>query len=89
MAEPVQAMETPAAPQNWKATLKLPPKDARIRTEVSQAQRVTSASWLLMACQPCLAGTCLFTDWSLCFNNIIKAAVSLNGVANTLFPTRT
>ncbi|CAL8468653.1 g8193 [Coccomyxa elongata] len=26
-------METSAAPQNWKATLKLPPKDARIRTE--------------------------------------------------------
>ncbi|BDA43369.1 DEAD-box ATP-dependent RNA helicase 8 [Coccomyxa sp. Obi] len=33
MAQPVQAMEASAAPQNWKSTLKIPPKDARIRTE--------------------------------------------------------
>ncbi|EIE22383.1 cytoplasmic DExD/H-box RNA helicase [Coccomyxa subellipsoidea C-169] len=33
MAQPAQAMEAPPAPQNWKSALKLPPKDARIRTE--------------------------------------------------------
>ncbi|KAK9914915.1 hypothetical protein WJX75_002263 [Coccomyxa subellipsoidea] len=33
MAQPAQAMEPSATPQNWKSTLKLPPKDARIRTE--------------------------------------------------------
>lgn len=33
MAQPVQAMEASAAPQNWKSTLNLPPKDSRIRTE--------------------------------------------------------
>ncbi len=52
MAQPAQAMEAPPAPQNWKSALKLPPKDARIRTEVSCSERATSASWLLMACQP-------------------------------------
>ena len=35
MAQPAQAMEPSATPQNWKSTLKLPPKDARIRTEVT------------------------------------------------------
>ena len=34
MTQPVQAMQASAAPENWKSSLKLPPKDPRYRTEV-------------------------------------------------------
>ena len=34
MTQPVQAMQASAAPENWKSSLKLPPKDQRFRTEV-------------------------------------------------------
>ncbi len=34
MAQPMQAMQATAAPEHWKSSLKLPPKDPRYRTEV-------------------------------------------------------
>ena len=37
MAQPMQAVQATAAPENWKTNLKLPPKDPRFRTEVGAA----------------------------------------------------
>ena len=34
MAQPMQAVQATAAPEHWKSSLKLPPKDPRYRTEV-------------------------------------------------------